>query len=136
MTAPVFQGGTLWFRRKAAIDSYEQSLSLYRQVVLEAFAQVADTLRALDNDAATLRAQDEALRTAREALRLVQINYQSGLDTYLDVLAADAQYHLAAINDLQATAVRYQDTVALYVALGGGWWSDATPAEPAARAAP
>ena len=136
VTTPVFQGGTLWFRRKAAIDSYEQSLALYRQVVLGAFAQVADTLRALDNDAATLRAQDEALRTAREALRLVQINYQAGLDTYLDVLAADAQYHQAAINDLQATAVRYQDTVALYVALGGGWWSEDTPAQSAARAAP
>jgi outer membrane protein TolC len=62
-------------------------------------------------------------RSSKEALRLVQINYEAGLNTYLDVLSADTQYHQAAINDLQATAVRYQDTVALYVALGGGWWT-------------
>jgi len=123
LTQPLFEGGTLWYRRKAAIDSYEQAMALYRQVVLAAFAQVADTLRALEHDAAALQAQDEALRTAREALRLVHINYEAGLNGYLDVLVADTLYHEALINDLQATAVRYQDTVALYVALGGGWWS-------------
>lgn len=130
VAAPVFQGGTLWFKRKAAIDGYQEAMALYRQVVLTAFAQVADTLGALDHDAAALRAQDEALRTAKEALHLVQINYQAGLNTYLDVLAADAQYHQAIVNDLQSTAVRYQDTVALYVALGGGWWSKREEANP------
>jgi len=54
----------------------------------------------------------------------VQVNYAAGLGTYLDVLNADAQYRQAQSNDLQSIAVRYQDTVALYVALGGGWWND------------
>jgi NodT family efflux transporter outer membrane factor (OMF) lipoprotein len=134
LTQPLFEGGTLWYRRKAAIDSYQQAMALYRQVVLGAFAQVADTLRALEHDAAALRAQDEALRTAREALRLIQINYESGLNGYLDVLVADAQYHQALINELQATAVRYQDTVALYVALGGGWWSQSQDRTPSSTA--
>jgi outer membrane protein TolC len=124
-TAPVFQGGTLWFKRKAAIDNYQQAAALYRATVLAAFAQVADTLRALDHDAAALKAQDAALQAAKLALHLVQTNYQAGLSTYLDVLNADAQYHQAAIADLQTTALRYQDTVALFAALGGGW-SEAT----------
>jgi NodT family efflux transporter outer membrane factor (OMF) lipoprotein len=123
LTTPLFEGGTLWFKRKAAIDSYQEAMALYRQTVLSAFGQVADTLHALDHDAQALQAQDEALRTAKEALHIVQINYEAGLNTYLDVLSADAQYHQATINDLQAVAVRYQDTVALYVALGGGWWT-------------
>ncbi len=123
VTAPLFRGGTLWFRRKAAIDSYQQAMASYRQTVLSAFDQVADILRALEHDAQVLQAQDEALAAAREALHLVEINYEAGLNTYLDVLSADAQYHQAVINDLQAVALRYQDTVALYVALGGGWWS-------------
>lgn len=130
LTAPVFEGGTLWYRRKGAIDEYHQAAALYRQVVLGAFGQVADTLRALDHDAAALQAQDEALANAREALHLIETNYEAGLNTYLDVLAADAQYHQAIINELQATAVRYQDTVALYVALGGGWWSQEQPRTP------
>ena len=133
LTQPLFEGGTLWYRRKAAVASYQQAMALYRQVVLGAFAQVADTLRALEHDAAALRARDEALRSAREALRLVQIDYQAGLNGYLDVLVADAQYHEALVNELQAAAVRYQDTVALYVALGGGWWA-AAPDAPQAGA--
>lgn len=130
LTQPLFQGGTLWYRRKAALDQYAQASALYRQVVLAAFAQVADTLQALEHDAAALGAQDEALASAQEALHLVHANYEAGLNTYLDVLSADAQYHQAVINDLQMAAVRYQDTVALYVALGGGWWRAA--AAPAA----
>jgi NodT family efflux transporter outer membrane factor (OMF) lipoprotein len=124
-TAPLFAGGTLWFRRRASIDSYQQAMALYRQTVLSAFGQVADTLRALDHDAAVLRAEAEALSTAEQALQLVQANYAAGLVTYLVVLNADTQYHQAKIGDLQATAVRYQDTVALFAALGGGWWSRA-----------
>ncbi len=126
LSQPLLEGGTLWYRRRAALDEYRQASALYRQVVLAAFAQVADTLRALEHDAAALRAQDEALASAKEALHLVHASYEAGLDTYLDVLSADAQYHQAIVNDLQMVAVRYQDTVALYVALGGGWWSDAT----------
>lgn len=120
-TAPLFQGGTLWFKRKAAIDNYQQASALYRATVLAAFGQVADTLRALDHDAAALKAQDAALEAAKQALGLVQINYQAGLSTYLDVLNADAQYRQASIAELQTTALRYQDTVALFAALGGGW---------------
>lgn len=122
-TTTLFDGGTLWFRRKAAIDSYEQTIAAYRQTVLNAFGQVADTLRALDHDAAALLAEHEALATADQALHLVQANYKAGLATYLEVLTADAQYHQAKIADVQAIAVRYQDTVALFAALGGGWWN-------------
>jgi outer membrane protein TolC len=39
----------------------------------------------------------------------------------VDVLSADVQLHLATIAYLQALAQRQQDTVALFVALGGGW---------------
>jgi hypothetical protein len=35
------------------------------------------------------------------------------------------------ISDLQTVAVRYQDTVALYV-LGGGWWTRSEGSTPAA----
>lgn len=123
LTQPLFQGGTLWYKRRAAIDDYQQSMALYRQAVLGAFQQVADTLRALDHDAAALAAQDQARSSAAEALHLVQIHYTAGLSTYLEVLVADGQYRQAEIADIEALATRYQDTVALYVALGGGWWN-------------
>lgn len=128
---PIIDGGTLWFRRKATIDAYDAASADYRQTVLAAFQQVADTLRALEHDAEALAADEKALDTARRALQLVQANYRAGLATYSEVLIADAQYHQALITDIQTRATRYQDTVALFVALGGGWWTK--PAEQTAK---
>jgi NodT family efflux transporter outer membrane factor (OMF) lipoprotein len=128
-TIPVFQGGRLWYGRKAAIDAYQAAQANYRQTVLDAFAQVGDSLKALEHDAQALQAQANAQYTAGEALQLVQVNYRAGLVAYLDVWAADVQFHQASIGYLQALAQRYQDTVALFVALGGGWWNAPRPPE-------
>jgi NodT family efflux transporter outer membrane factor (OMF) lipoprotein len=122
-TAPIFDGGTLRFKRKAAIDTYRQAEADYRRTVLAAFAQVADTLRGLEHDAETLYAQSEQLAAAQEALRLIEINYRTGTVNYLAVLNADTQYQQARIGYLQTVAQRLQDSVALFVALGGGWWN-------------
>ena len=121
VTAPVFEGGTLWYRRKAAVDAYRQAGALYRQTVLSAFGQVADSLKALDHDAQALKAEDAALDAAEQALSLVQANYAAGLANDLDLLAADGLVRQARIGQVQAVAMRYQDTVALFAALGGGW---------------
>ncbi|APR39258.1 efflux transporter outer membrane subunit [Paraburkholderia sp. SOS3] len=121
IVAPLFQGGTLWHQRKAALAAFDESNAGYRQTVLAAFAQVADTLRALEHDAAALDAQTRAVDAAGEALRLLKTGYEAGTVGYLEILIADRQYHEARIAWLQASAQRLQDTVALYAALGGGW---------------
>jgi len=121
--APIFHGGTLRAQRQAAVDAYDVQRADYRQTVLAAFAQVADALKALEHDAQGLRAQDEATRETAEALAMLRANYQAGLVAYVDVLAADVLYHQAVIARLQAIGLRHQDTVALFVALGGGWRS-------------
>jgi len=118
----LFRGGTLWHQRKAAIEAYNASLADYRQVVVTSFQQVADTLRAIEHDAETLKAQKAAVAAAAQALQLIQANYQSGLANYLQVLTADNQYQQARLGYIQAQALRLQDTAALFVALGGGWW--------------
>ncbi|HEY3820130.1 MAG TPA: efflux transporter outer membrane subunit [Polyangiaceae bacterium] len=123
LVQPVFHGGALYYQRKAAIDARDAAAAEYRQTVLGAFQQVADTLRGLSHDADTLAAETEAVETAEKALRLVQANYQSGIATYLQVLVADGLYLQAKLGYVQAVAQRLQDTVALYVALGGGWWN-------------
>ncbi|CAB3656424.1 Cation efflux system protein CusC [Paraburkholderia phenoliruptrix] len=120
LTAPVFHGGALWFERKAAMDAYDESQAAYREVVLAAFAQVADTLRALEHDAQAVLADARAVQSAADALRLMKASYQAGTVGYVQILIADGQYHQARLAWLQASAQRLQDTVALYAALGGG----------------
>ncbi|HVN86130.1 MAG TPA: efflux transporter outer membrane subunit [Candidatus Binatia bacterium] len=121
LAAPIFHGGALWFQRRAAIDNYEQSLATYRQTVLGGLAQVADSLRALEHDASQVEAQSRQETAAREAWRLTDVNYRTGVADYLQVLVANVQYNQASIARIGGQAQRLQDTVALLVALGGGW---------------
>ncbi|HXZ88046.1 MAG TPA: efflux transporter outer membrane subunit [Candidatus Binataceae bacterium] len=123
IATPVIQGPTLWYQRKAAIDAYEQALANYRQIVLAALAQVADTLEALQHDAETLRAQSQALESSGQGLHLIEMNYRAGTVNYLQVLIADYQYQQARLGYIQALGQRLQDTAALFVALGDGWWN-------------
>jgi NodT family efflux transporter outer membrane factor (OMF) lipoprotein len=125
LSVPVFQGGKAWYGRKAALGAYQAALADYRQAVLSAFQQVADTLRALDHDAELVRAESESQAAARDSLKLTQVNYEAGVAGYLAVLTATSQYQAAEIGYLAARSQRLQDTVALFVALGGGWWAAA-----------
>ncbi len=124
LSVPVFQGGALWYSRKAAVEAYRAARAQYQQVVLTAFEQVADTLAALGHDAEAVRAAEEGRDAARTALALTDANYRVGTADYLSLMTATSQYQAAEIGYLGAVTQRLQDTVALYVALGGGWWND------------
>jgi outer membrane protein TolC len=90
---------------------------------LQAFQNVADVLRALDADARTLQAQADAEAASRDSLDLTQKQFQLGAVNYLSLLNAERQYQQARIGLVQAKAVRFADTAALFQALGGGWWN-------------
>jgi outer membrane protein TolC len=131
---PIFRGGELTARRRAAIAVYDQAVAQYRDTVLQAFQNVADVLRALAGDASTLKAQAEAEAAARDALDLTEKQFQLGAVSYLSLLNAERQYEQARLGLVQAQAARFADTAALYQALGGGWWNRSPQAEAAAAA--
>jgi NodT family efflux transporter outer membrane factor (OMF) lipoprotein len=120
---PIFHGGTLEHEKKAAVAAYDEAAAQYQSTVLTAFRNVADSLRALASDADSLNAQAEALRSASDSLALTQEQFKNGAINYLTLLNADRTYQQARINLVQAQATRYADTVALFQALGGGWWN-------------
>lgn len=120
---PLFHGGELTAKRRAAMAAYDQALAQYRDTVLAAFREVADTLRALEADARALRAQADAEASARETLDLVENQYRIGAVNYISLLVAQRMYHEAQINLVQARANRFADTAALFQAMGGGWWN-------------
>ncbi|MDR3557187.1 MAG: efflux transporter outer membrane subunit [Syntrophobacteraceae bacterium] len=121
---PLFHGGELLARRRAAIAACDQAFAQYRQTVLLAFQDVADVLYALEADARTLRAQAEAERVARASLDLTEKQFQIGAVNYLTLLNGQRQYQLALINLVEARAARFADTAALFQALGKGWWGN------------
>lgn len=129
---PLFQGGTLSAKRRAAIAAYDQALAQYRQTVLLAFKNVADALRALDADAQTLAAQYRAQQAAADSLHLIEQRFGLGGANHLELLVAQQQYQRSRVAYVQALASRYQDTAALFLALGGDW-KQAAEASAAAR---
>jgi NodT family efflux transporter outer membrane factor (OMF) lipoprotein len=129
VTAPIFQGGTLLHQQRAAKANYIAAAEQYRSAVMTAFQNVADTLVALDQDAAALKAAAAAEVAARRTLDLSQRQLQAGYANYLSLLSAEQSYQQARINRVQAQASRYADTAALFQALGGGWWNRADTAQ-------
>jgi NodT family efflux transporter outer membrane factor (OMF) lipoprotein len=130
---PIFHGGALQANRRAEIAGFDQAAAQYRETVLQAFREVADVLRALEYDAMTLKAQSDAEAAARDTLDIAKKQVRFGATSYLSLLDAQRQYHLARILLVQAQALRFADTAALFQALGGGWWNRENPSDGVSR---
>ena len=123
LSQSIFQGGALLAQKRAAIAAYQTAHANYRQTVLLAFKNVADVLRAIQYDAEAYKAQTKAEIAGRGSLEMAQAQFKLGAINYLALLNAQQQYQQIIINKIQAEAARYADTVALFEALGGGWWN-------------
>jgi NodT family efflux transporter outer membrane factor (OMF) lipoprotein len=128
VTQPIFQGGTLLHKERAARAAYVQAAEQYRSAVVTAFQNVADTLNALQHDADALKAAATAADAAKVTLDLTRRQLETGgagEGNQLALLNAEQTYQQAVINLVQAQANRYADTAALFQVLGGGWWNRA-----------
>ena len=123
ITQPIFQGGTLLHRKRAANEALKQAAAQYQSAVITAYQNVADSLHASLSDADALAAQVDAENAAKVAYDLTLRQMQVGYVNSLTLLAAEAAYDQAMLSRVQAQATRYGDTVALFQALGGGWWN-------------
>jgi len=119
----VLDGGALAAKKRAAQAALEQADAQYRSVVITAFRNVADTLRALEYDAITLKAAVVAEQASATSLDIAQRRLALGDTTYVFVLLAQLTYQQALLARVQAQAARLTDTAALFQALGGGWWN-------------
>jgi NodT family efflux transporter outer membrane factor (OMF) lipoprotein len=132
ITQPIFHGGTLFHRELAAKAAFDQAKAQYRSAVILAFQNVGDALQAIHSDAIALQKAVEAERAALKSLEIVRGRLKLGEINYLGLLTAQQTYQQALISLAQAKAQRYADTVALFAALGGGWWNrqDVEPEKP------
>ena len=125
VTQPIFAGGTLLHRERAAEEGLRQAKALYRQAVITAFQNVADTLHAVASDAEALAAAVDAEHAAKEVLDVTQRQYDVGYVNFLALLSAQESYQQAVVALALARTNRLGDTAALFQALGGGWWNRA-----------
>ncbi|WP_449426721.1 efflux transporter outer membrane subunit [Rhodanobacter umsongensis] len=123
LVAPLFDGGTLKHRQRAAEATYRQSAAQYRSTVIDAVQNVADVLHAVQSDAAALGSAERAERAAARSLAIARRQLALGDLSELAMLNAEQTWRQADITLAQARTNRYADTVALFQALGGGWWN-------------
>lgn len=128
LDVPIFEGGALWYGRKAAQAAYVQAQADYRQTVLSALEQTADALKALDADAKAADASRTGFDAASLNGRLSRANGQAGVLAEFDVMTADIATDRARLDLISIEAQRLQDVVALYIASGGGWTAESAAA--------
>jgi len=119
ITQPLFNPG-LPAEKRAALAAFDAAAANYKNVVVEAFRNVADTLNAIEHDAQNLRALTIANNAAQTSLKSVQRQYDLGSASYLQLLVAEQQARQIEIGTIAAQAQRLMDSVLLYQATGGG----------------
>jgi NodT family efflux transporter outer membrane factor (OMF) lipoprotein len=126
---PIFDGGTLKHREKAAQAAYDEASAQYKATVLNAYQNVADALHAVVSDADALAAAMEVTRTTNESLSLIRRQSVQGYVDRLALLNAEQTHRQALLAQTQAQAARFGDTAALFQALGGGLPKELVPTE-------
>lgn len=122
LTQPIFEGGTLLHRERAARAALAQAEAQYRSTTITALQNVGDVLAALQSDADLLAAASATEQAASESLRIVNLQVSLGQVSYLGILNAQQTALQAKLVLVQAKAARLMDTAALFQAMGGGWW--------------
>ncbi|MBP0594861.1 efflux transporter outer membrane subunit [Paraburkholderia sp. LEh10] len=119
LTQPLFHGGELHAKKRAAQAAYDAAFASYRQTVLQALQQVADALHALNDDAHELQARDEADGEAQASVKIARGQYAAGGVSQFGLIDTQRQALQTALDRTRAQAERLADTAALFQALGG-----------------
>ena len=128
LSQPIFHGGALLAQRRAALATYDAVTSQYKQTVLSAFQNVADTLAALEHDAQALDAANLAARAAQGISDETAARYRLGAVPVSAARSSEQQFRNARLDEIRYTGARLTDTAALFQAMG-------TPPVEAAQAA-
>lgn len=121
LLGPLFSAGRLKGNYRAARARYEQAKVRYEASVSAAFGDVTRALTDREKLAEAETQRARAVTAYREAVRLANLRYASGLSAYFEVLDAQQQLFPAEIALAQTRRNQKLAVVALYRALGGGW---------------
>lgn len=118
---PLFEGGKNVYNYKAAKAKWRQSVAFYKQTVVTAFREVADSLVGVHKVRKVREEQEKQVAALKESAKLSLARYDAGLSSYIEVLDADQQYYSAQTSLARTQGSQLIYYVQLYRALGGGW---------------
>ena len=127
---PLFHGGAIKRNYEAVKARWEQARIEYEATVTQSLAETSTALIARTKLVETESQRARAVQAYREAVRLANLRYGSGLSAYFEVLESQQQLFPAEISLAQTRRDQLIAVVNLYKALGGGWQAGAVPAAP------
>lgn len=118
---PLFDAGRNRAGLASATAQRDIAVAQYERAIQQAFREVSDGLagRAFFGDQVDAQARVVAAESAR--YNLARLRYEGGVASFLDLLDAQRSLFGAQQALVQARALRLQNQVQLYRALGGGW---------------
>jgi multidrug efflux system outer membrane protein len=117
---PIFDGGRNRANLTVAQARENIAVATYEKTVQQAFREVADALAGRTYYAEQIAAQERGLIANQRIARLATLRYREGVASYLEVLDAERNLFLAQQALVQTRRLQASNSVALYVALGGG----------------
>ncbi len=121
ISLPIFDAGRNRAQLAQAEATWQESVALYRQQVLVAFREVEDALSDIRILTEQAEAQQRALDAARQAADLSGKRYRAGMVSYLEVVVSERTALATELLANQVLEQRFQASVSLIKALGGGW---------------
>jgi len=130
-TLPIFDGGAHAADLRDAEAAYLQTVAQYRGQVLRAIEEVEDALAQINYLAREAKDVDAAVVATGKTLDVTIKLYTEGAVNYIEVETAQSDSLQARRQAVILRTRRLQASLALIVALGGGWTSPVfTPPEP------
>ncbi|MFY1983803.1 efflux transporter outer membrane subunit [Achromobacter xylosoxidans] len=118
LTQPIFHGGALLAERSAAKERYEAAVLQYKQTVLTAFRDVADTLAQLEADGQALASAEASRRAAEQSHRNTANRVRLGALAPYTAYASEQHYVAARVREVEYANARLTETAALFQAMG------------------
>lgn len=122
ITGTILDFGRNRRKYKSTIAAYEQARFKYEKAVLAAFSEVDGAISAYNELRRTTRLRMELRDAAAKYVNLANLQYNGGSINYIDVLDAHRRYFDARTGYSNALRDEFLAMVALYKALGGGWY--------------
>lgn len=117
---PIFHAGL-----RAGVQLTEaqerEMLVTYQKTIYSALREVADALATHTRTREQRGEEEKLVHALSESVRLSNLRYRGGLDSYLQVLDSERDLFSGQLTLAQLRLVELQSVVQLYRALGGGW---------------
>ena len=118
---PIFRAGQIRNQVRLTEARQRELLATYEQAIYNGLREVSDGLVGYSRTRAQ-RVEQEALVTAlTDTVRLSNLRYRGGLDSYLQVLDAQRNLFAGELGLAQLRLAERLTVVQVYRALGGGW---------------